>query len=77
VAQGALTIRDVTREVALPFELTIGPHPDAAGQLQARASGELAIARLDYGVGQGDFASTRTVGDEVVIRIAIDATRPR
>ena len=77
VAQGALTIRDVTRDVALPFTLAIGPHPEAAGQLQARASGELAIARLDYGVGQGDFASTRTVGDEVVIRIALTAARPR
>ena len=63
--------------MVLPFELTIGPQPDEAGKLQAKASGELAIARLDYGVGQGDFASTKTVGDEVVIRIAITATRPR
>lgn len=76
-AHGALTIRDVTKDVTLPFELTIGPYPDAADQLQATARGELSIARLDYGVGQGDFASTRTVGDEVVIRIAINATRPR
>jgi len=76
-AHGALTIRDVTKDVTLPFALTIGPHPDAADRLQATASGELSIARLDYGVGQGDFASTRTVGDEVVIRIALNATRPR
>jgi polyisoprenoid-binding protein YceI len=77
LARGQLTIRDVTREVTLPFELTIGPDPDAADRLRAQAQGELSIARLEYGVGQGDFASTRTVGDEVVIRIAIDATRPR
>jgi polyisoprenoid-binding protein YceI len=76
-ARGELTIRDVTRRVVLPFELTIAPQPGAAGALQAKASGELTIARLDYGVGQGDFASTGTVGDEVVIRIAITATRPR
>jgi polyisoprenoid-binding protein YceI len=77
LAHGALTIRDVTREVTLPFELTIAPHPDATDRLRAEAQGELSIARLDYGVGQGDFASTKTVGDEVVIRIAITATRPR
>jgi polyisoprenoid-binding protein YceI len=76
-AHGELTIRDVTKEVTLPFALTIGPHPAAAGELQAKASGELTIARLDYGVGQGDFASTQTVGDPVVIRIAIVAARPR
>jgi len=77
LARGELTIRDVAKEVALPFELTIGPDPDAADRLRAEAQGELSIARLDYGVGQGDFASTQTVGDEVVIRIAIRATRPR
>jgi polyisoprenoid-binding protein YceI len=76
-AQGELSIRDVTRDVVLPFTLAIGPHPDAAAALQAKADGELTIARLDYGVGQGDFASTQTVGDEVVIRIAISARRSR
>lgn len=76
-AHGQLTMRDVTRNVVLPFELTIGAHPDAGAALQAKANGELTIKRLDYGVGQGDFASTATVGDEVVIRIAIVARRPR
>jgi polyisoprenoid-binding protein YceI len=76
-AQGELTMRDVTRDVVLPFELTIGPDPAAADRLQAEARGALTIRRLDYGLGQGDFASTRTAGDEVVIRIRIVASRPR
>ena len=76
-AHGELTIRDVTREVVLPFELTIGADPDAADRLLASAKGELSISRLDYGVGQGDWASTKTVGEEVVIKIEIRATRPR
>jgi polyisoprenoid-binding protein YceI len=76
-ARGELTIRDVTRAVVLPFTLTIGPDPADGGRLRAEAAGDLAIARLDYGVGQGDFASTKTVGDEVVIHVAIVATRPR
>lgn len=76
-ARGTLTIRDVTKEVALPFTLAIEDDPDDTSMLRARAEGELSIARLDYGVGQGDFASTTTIGNEVVIRVEIDATRPR
>jgi polyisoprenoid-binding protein YceI len=76
-AHGQLTIRDVTREVVLPFELTIGADPDAADRLLASAKGEVTISRLDYGLGQGDWASTKTVGEEVVIEIEIRATRPR
>ena len=76
-AQGQLTIRDVARQVVLPFELTIGADPDAADRLLASAKGELKISRLDYGVGQGEWASTKTVGAEVVIRLEIRATRPR
>ena len=75
-AHGELTIRDVTMEVVLPFELAVGEHPDQAGTLLAEAAGELTISRLEFGVGQGDFESTSTVGDEVVIRIEIEATRP-
>lgn len=76
-AHGQLTMRDVTRDVVLPFELTIGAHPAAGDALQATAAGALTVKRLDYGVGQGDFASTGTVGDEVVIRIRVVARRPR
>ncbi len=76
-AHGKLTIRDVTRDVVLPFELTIGDAPAAPGKLIAEAKGELTISRLDYGVGKGDWASTKTVGENVVIRIEIKAERPR
>lgn len=72
-AKGELTIRDVTKEVVLPFTLAIAPDPEAGGQ-EARAEGELAIKRLDYGVGQGEWAATATVADEVKIQIAIVAT---
>jgi polyisoprenoid-binding protein YceI len=69
-AHGQLTIRDVTRDVVLPFELTIDQN---GGRRVANASGELTISRLDYGLGQGDFASTKTVGADVVIHIEIIA----
>ncbi len=76
-AKGELTIRDVTRAVVLPFTLSIGADPGKPDRLLAEAKGELTISRLDYGVGQGDWASTKTVGEPVVIDIEIRASRPR
>ena len=75
-ASGRLTMRDVTKDVVLPFSLEVGPDPDQAGQLRAVAKGELKVQRLDYGVGQGLWEDTSVVGNEVVIFIDIQATRP-
>lgn len=72
-ARGRLTIRDVTRDVVLPFQLTIGRN---GSERLAHATGELTISRLDYGIGQGEWASTKTVGADVVIRIEIAASAP-
>jgi cytochrome b561/polyisoprenoid-binding protein YceI len=74
-AIGTLTIRDVTKDVVLPFTLDITPVDGEPGREQARAKGDLPILRLDYGVGQGDWTSTTTVADEVVITIDIQASR--
>jgi polyisoprenoid-binding protein YceI len=68
-ARGKLTIREVTRDVILPFTLHI-----ANGQ--ASASGTLGIKRLDYGVGRNEWASTGFVADEVGITIMVFASRP-
>jgi polyisoprenoid-binding protein YceI len=76
-ARGELTIRDVRKDVALPFTLRIADHPDNPDLLQADAAGELTISRLDFGVGQGEWASTATVGKKVVIAIAIVAAARR
>ncbi|WP_022730446.1 YceI family protein [Thalassospira lucentensis] len=64
-----LTIRDVTREVTLPFELAIDGD-------QAAAIGSVTIKRTDFGVGQGQWTDTSQVGDDVTIVITINATRP-
>lgn len=77
LAEGRLQIRDVDQAVTLPFELTIEDHPDDPDRLLARAEGELAISRLAYGVGQGEWESTATVGDEVTIQLSIVASRRR
>jgi len=62
-ARGRLTIRDVTRDVALPFSFK----PSADGRT-ATMSGSTSIRRLDFGVGQGEWRDTQWVGDEVAIR---------
>ncbi len=67
-ARGRLTLRDVTRDVALPFTLTID-------EGVAEAEGRLDIERLDYGVGQGQWADTSMVADPVAIRFEIRADR--
>ena len=68
-ARGALTLRGATQPVVLPFTLDIDGD-------RAIATGETAILRTDFGVGQGeDFADGRWVGVEVKIRIRISATR--
>jgi polyisoprenoid-binding protein YceI len=74
---GRLTIRGVTKNVLLPFSLVIGEQSGTPGRERAVAKGELTISRLDYGIGQGEWASTKTVGDQVVIAFEIRASRKR
>jgi polyisoprenoid-binding protein YceI len=69
LAQGKLTIRDVTRGAALPFSLRIQDG-------HATARGRLTIKRLDYAVGRGQWAATNYVADDVTIDITVVASRP-
>ena len=57
---GKLTIRDVTREVTVPFKW----QPAADGK-SARLTAQLSIQRLDYKVGQGQWADPKWVGNKV------------
>jgi polyisoprenoid-binding protein YceI len=63
-AVGKLTLRGVTKDLRLPLTIT----RTAAG---LELSGEAAIKRLDFGVGQGDWQSTESVGDEVKLRYKV------
>lgn len=67
-AAGELTIKDVTREVTLPFTLDI---QDGTADM----SGRLTVDRTDYDLGTGDWASGETVGLEVTITVDLTATR--
>lgn len=59
-APGTLTLRGVSRPVVVRFT-TMG----ADGKLSMKGGSKL--ARLAFGVGQGDWASTEWIGDEVAI----------
>ncbi|WP_395711826.1 YceI family protein [Reyranella sp.] len=76
-AQGKLTIRDMTRDVVLPFSLTIVDDPAQPGRVRATARGRLGLKRLDYGVGQNEWASTGQVSNEVTVDVTVVASRPR
>lgn len=61
---GKLTLRGVTHDLRLPLKIT-------RTTTGLELSGEAAIKRLAYGVGQGDFQSTESVGDEVKLQYKV------
>jgi len=76
-ARGKLTIRDITRDVVLPFTLAIADDPARPGSLRGTARGKLLIKRLDYGVGQNEWAGTGQVANDVTIDLNVVASRPK
>jgi len=67
-ADGQLTIRGISKPLALPFTLAISGDT-------AKADGKVQLVRTDYGVGQGAWASSQYVALEVAVTVAIVATR--
>jgi polyisoprenoid-binding protein YceI len=76
-AQGKLTIRDVTRDTVLPFTLAISDDPVQPGRLRATARGRLNLKRLDFGVGQNEWAGTGQVANEVTVDLNVVAGRSK
>jgi polyisoprenoid-binding protein YceI len=73
VLVGDLTIRDVTREVRIPFELT-GPVTLGEGQRRVGAEGAVRVNRFDYGLRWNRITeAVQVVGDEVRIELSISA----
>jgi polyisoprenoid-binding protein YceI len=70
VAMGKLTLRGVTKDLRLP--LTVRPTPQGL-----ELSGSATIRRLDYGVGQGEWASTEWVGNDVKLTYKVTLAKAR
>lgn len=67
-AKGDLTIRDVTKEIILPFALKIEGD-------NAIAVGEVTLVRSEFGVGRGEFSEGKWVSLDVLVRVEIAATK--
>jgi len=70
-AVGKLTIRDMTRDLRLPFVLRTATEQ---GVSAAYMTGKTSLRRLDYGVGQGDWKATDQVGNEVGVSFSLRLT---
>lgn len=71
VASGDLTIRGVTLPISMPFMLVITKRD--SGESVAKMNGEAVINRLDYGVGQGEWKDTKSVENQVKIKVSLTA----
>jgi len=73
LAHGKLTIKDVTKDIALPFTvLGTTDHPMMKGTKVMSIKAETTINRNHYGVGTGDWAATMVVGSDVNIEIIME-----
>lgn len=73
VARGELSLRDVKKPLDLPLTITFSK--DASGNDVALAEGEVTLNWLDYGVGQGEWKDTNSVGDAVKLKVSVTATK--
>ena len=62
-ADGALTLRGVTKPVVLSFTWTPGATPALVGDAN--------VNRLDFGVGGGEWADTATIGNAVKVHTSL------
>ena len=76
VMVGDMTVRDVTKEVRIPFEVT-GPI-ELQGRKRVGAEATFRINRFDYGLQWNRLQeAVPVVGDEVRIELSIEAITPR
>jgi len=68
MADGHLTIRGITRPLALPFKLVIQGD-------RAHMTGKATLLRTDFGVGQGEWAAPQPVAHQVTVTVDLVATR--
>lgn len=76
LVHGKLTIRNTTKDVALPFKVTgMMEHPMKKGTTILGIALETELDRTDYGVGTGSWAATAVVGDRVTIDVHMELNR--
>jgi polyisoprenoid-binding protein YceI len=77
-AHGKLTIKDVTKDVVIPFTiLGRGDHPMKKGSEIMGLKAEFKLNRNDYNVGKGNWAATAVVGNEVSAIVSLEASKKK
>ena len=74
IAVGNLSIRGVSLPVSLPFTLDIETGEN--GVKTAHMKGALGLNRLDFGIGQEEWASAKNVDTSVRVHISLTALQP-
>jgi len=64
-ATGKLTMRNVTRDVPIAFTFT---ERNEGGKSVAYLAGSANLKRLEFGLGQGDYADTGSLADAVQVK---------
>lgn len=72
---GELTINGITKPLLVT--LTITEQPGEEGTRRLKAEGTATISRTAYGIGDGEWARTDTLKDEVSLKISITATNTK
>jgi polyisoprenoid-binding protein YceI len=76
IVHGELTMKGVTRAIAIPMTRTIARMPDAGwGNIRIGGTGSFTISRHDYGIDGPEFWS-KALGDEITIDLDILGNRP-
>ncbi len=76
VAHGKLTMKGVTRDIAVPFERMLKRTIDEAwGNVRIGFKGALTLNRNDYNIHGGDFWGIKALSEEVRIEFALLGTR--
>lgn len=75
IMTGALTIRDVTRDVAIPVVWQLHKGPDLWGNTRIGFEGRLTLQRKDYGVAGPAFWNN-AISNEVEVELRISAEIP-
>lgn len=78
VANGTLTIKDTSKEIALPFTLLgITDNPMQDNSLIAGITSSIVLNRGDFDVGTGNWASNAVIGEEVTVDINLELKAER
>jgi polyisoprenoid-binding protein YceI len=78
VAKGKLTIRNITKDIEMPFTLLgVQDNPRNPNAQIAGFESSFKLNRLDYGVGSGDYISTAVIGNELTVNIFLEVNRTK